>query len=799
MSHYEIMLKRKNYNQLFDRLKNILRQSDDHITGRDAVFDISQLITLKKLEDTNRIEYFGLPDYCKFSSIVKAIELYEKNLEQNHIQLYGNIETNVLNKGIFTELTNNKHTRQAFTSDLHYQKLNTHISLIKEIHKFGDISNDCEYDDTLGSQYEVLLRTQLVGKDDGQYFTNRNIVKLIINEIKPVIGETIYDPTSGTGGFLIWSYLYLKSQVKTHEHVQILSENPLYGCDIDKYVMQLLHCNLLFNDIKHNDHFKCCNTIIDNMYYDKYDVILSNFPFGKKGGDIFNMANIDQDKLFDYYGFKTKILPILFLKHTINILKTGGRAAVIVTTGELSNVGKAYDLIRKELVEKCSLTKIIILPKGIFDNAPGVSTAILFFVKGSKTNKVEFQDQYLKQIKTVNYDQIVKNKYRLDPQGYVDDIINNLNVNVNKLKLKDICTFKNGKTLSKKDMISGPYLVIGGGKLPLCSHIQFNTDENTILISSSGSNAGYITRYKSKVWASDSFSIKSNNEKLNNDYLYYCLLLNQNKFYELQKGVAQPHVYSSDCQEITIPIPNINLQEKIVNFLEQNQFPIRELSEYFNINLLKLLLENKFDHINAIYITYNAILSAKQYRDSIKVLIKNIINSVVHSHQNKKKQLKYLCQIQTGSKIKTNIKGPYRIYGGGNSNGTIDKYNRINKLVIAKDAISRECVRFVSGKFFLSNHGWTLKIIDNRISEQYLNYFLLYNQDLIYNLAQGTVQKGINQDKFYNKIIIPIPSCYRQDIIIHKIKEKELELENLKRTIIDAKENIEIIMKNYLK
>jgi hypothetical protein len=60
------MLKRKNYNQLFDRLKNILRQSDDHITGRDAVFDISQLITLKKLEDTNRIEYFGLPDYWYF-------------------------------------------------------------------------------------------------------------------------------------------------------------------------------------------------------------------------------------------------------------------------------------------------------------------------------------------------------------------------------------------------------------------------------------------------------------------------------------------------------------------------------------------------------------------------------------------------------------------------------------------------------------------------------------------------------------------------------------------------------------
>ncbi len=104
------MFKKNNINQLFNKLKDVLRHSEDHVTGRDAVLDISQLITLKKLEDTNRIQYFDLPDYCKFSSISNAIDEYEKKGILMLISIYCDTETNLLhiNKGIFIELTNNK-------------------------------------------------------------------------------------------------------------------------------------------------------------------------------------------------------------------------------------------------------------------------------------------------------------------------------------------------------------------------------------------------------------------------------------------------------------------------------------------------------------------------------------------------------------------------------------------------------------------------------------------------------------------------------------------------------------------
>ena len=142
----------------------------------------------------------------------------------------------------------------------------------------------------------------------------------------------------------------------------------------DQRVMEILHSNLILHDIKHNDHFKNCNTIKDNMRKEKYDIVLSNFPFGRKGGNIFADKN-DVKKLMKYYGIKSSVLPLFVVKHTINILTEGGRAGVIVTTGELTNTGKDYNFFREDLVENNTLTKIIILPKGLFENAKGVSMA----------------------------------------------------------------------------------------------------------------------------------------------------------------------------------------------------------------------------------------------------------------------------------------------------------------------------------------------------------------------------------------------------------------------------------------
>lgn len=130
------------------------------------------------------------------------------------------------------------------------------------------------------------------------------------------------------------------------------------------------------------------------------------------------------------------------------------------------------------------------------------------------------------------------------------------NEECDEFEFKDICTTKKGKQLSKEHFKSGIYPVIGGGISPTGFHNEYNFEENTILCSSSGNNAGYISKYNTKIWASDCFAIFSNKNELTNNYLYYLLKSKQEFIFNLQNGSAQPHIYSSDLNKhIKLKIP----------------------------------------------------------------------------------------------------------------------------------------------------------------------------------------------------------------------------------------------------
>jgi type I restriction enzyme S subunit len=155
--------------------------------------------------------------------------------------------------------------------------------------------------------------------------------------------------------------------------------------------------------------------------------------------------------------------------------------------------------------------------------------------------------------------------------------------NVTKL-LGDVCTFKNGKGIKKDTLVEGEYPVIGGGQKPMGFHNEFNTEENTILCSSSGAYAGFISKYNKKVWASDCFSIMPKNNLINNNYLYYFLKISQDKIYKTQSGAAQPHVYSKDLQNLKIPIPSLEQQKEIVMYCEYNETLIKQLGKEIKNN-----------------------------------------------------------------------------------------------------------------------------------------------------------------------------------------------------------------------
>ena len=151
--------------------------------------------------------------------------------------------------------------------------------------------------------------------------------------------------------------------------------------------------------------------------------------------------------------------------------------------------------------------------------------------------------------------------------------------------LGKICNFKNGKGIKKSTLIKGEYPVIGGGQKPIGFHNKFNRNENTILCSSSGAYAGFISKYDKKVWASDCFSIIPKENTIDNDYLYYLLkVIIQDKIYKTQTGTAQPHVYSKYLQCFKIPVPSLERQKEIVKYCKYNDKLIKRLEKEIENN-----------------------------------------------------------------------------------------------------------------------------------------------------------------------------------------------------------------------
>ena len=150
--------------------------------------------------------------------------------------------------------------------------------------------------------------------------------------------------------------------------------------------------------------------------------------------------------------------------------------------------------------------------------------------------------------------------------------------------LGEVCNFKNGKGINKDTLIEGEYPVIGGGQKPMGFHNEYNTNENTILCSSSGAYAGFISKYDKKVWASDCFSIIPKNNSINNTYLYYLLKTTQDKIYKTQTGTAQPHVYSKDLQDLKIQVPSVERQKEIIEYCEYNDTLIKQLEKEIENN-----------------------------------------------------------------------------------------------------------------------------------------------------------------------------------------------------------------------
>lgn len=237
----------------------------------------------------------------------------------------------------------------------------------------------------LSHLYEAKIRNMgNAGRNGGQYYTPRPLIRAMVQVVAPRIGETIYDGACGSAGFLCEAFDYLKAQKKnlSTSDLRTLQERTFTGKEKKSLAYVIGIMNMILHGVE-APHILRTNTLAENLAdvqeKDRFDVVLANPPFGGK----------ERKEVQQNFPIRTGETAFLFLQHFIKLLRAGGRAGVVIKNTFLSNTDNASVSLRKLLLESCNLHTVLDCPSGTFQGA-GVKTVVLFFEKGAPTRKVWF-------------------------------------------------------------------------------------------------------------------------------------------------------------------------------------------------------------------------------------------------------------------------------------------------------------------------------------------------------------------------------------------------------------------------
>jgi len=236
----------------------------------------------------------------------------------------------------------------------------------------------------LSHLYETKIKNMgNAGRNGGQYYTPRPLIRAMIQVIEPQIGEKIYDGAAGSCGFLCEAYEYMYERMeKSTRNLKIIQEKTFYGKEKKNLAYVIGIMNMILHGIE-APNIMHTNTLGENIRdiqeKNRYHVILANPPFGGK----------ERKEVQQNFDIKTGETAFLFLQHFIKSLKAGGRAAIVIKNTFLSNTDNASVSLRKHLLNTCNLYTVLDMPSGTFLGA-GVKTVVLFFQKGEPTKKTWF-------------------------------------------------------------------------------------------------------------------------------------------------------------------------------------------------------------------------------------------------------------------------------------------------------------------------------------------------------------------------------------------------------------------------
>ena len=687
--------------------------------------------------------------------------------------------------------------------------------------------------DILGDTYEKFKEDEVgnQGKNSGQYFTPRIAIKYIIEHlIKPNYTELCYDSSCETGGFIHYlnKYIHINYTKEQHDKFKL----NIYGNDKTTELIKPLYINLFLHDIPVKNILNKNSLSVENCWnnFEKFDCIVGNPPFGmsikSNPNDYINKNKINYFPKFMISAKDKTITDSMgqFMIHTINSIKVGGRFSLVIDRGILNNgtENKSWQKsLRQWLLTLCDIQTIILLPKGIFTHTM-FDTAIIYGIKKlgyietykilpnpSTTNikiyeaEINSNELIVENLKIeLSIEDIVNKDWSLNYDNYILKVENLYNC-IEYKKLGEICEFKNIK--SEKEEIctdNGKYPYYSSSIIKYNLTDIYNDDDNVLIINKvNGTGKNKVFHNIGKYSISSAVMVFKPIKLLNIKYLHLYLIIKNLDISNLFTGGDKKSLKLSSFKELKVPIIQQEHQERIVKILDEyidNNYKVldRLVEEFKDIDLFKFLLYEDYDTIKmAIKIAYDLLSYDKRDKEAFNIRRKWCFKMF----KSEEKKLGDLCEFEFGTRItKTNdsiehienYNGPkYPVYGGGGITFETNKYNReSNTLIISRFGVSPKCVRIVNNKYFLNDSGMTIN--NYKINKKYLDYYLLINQNKIYEYACGQAQKNMQTNKLFRDFKVLVPSLEDQEKIFSMIDEINNEENDFHKNIQSIKENI---------
>lgn len=387
------------FENIFKAIDNTLRHDEGCSTALDYVEQSSWVLFLKYLDDLEQTrEMSALLTGESYSRIITGQFRWDKwamptdasGKYDISLALTGDDLVDFVNNKLFPYLQKFKDIYEPDTIEYKVGVIFTEIKnkissgynlrdIIEKISELRFQTSDDRHEMT--QIYEDRLKQMgNAGRNGGEYYTPRPLIRTIVRVVDPQIGRSVYDGACGSAGFLCEAYNYMHEHVKSTTEEDVLQTRTFYGKELKGLAYIIAIMNMILHGVQSPNIIKT-NTLNENLANvqakDQFDYVLANPPFGGS----------EREEVQQNFPIRSSETAYMFLQHFIKYLKAGGSAGIVIKNTFLSNTDNASIALRKKLLEECNLHTVLDLPSGVFTGA-GVKTVVLFFKKGEPTDKV---------------------------------------------------------------------------------------------------------------------------------------------------------------------------------------------------------------------------------------------------------------------------------------------------------------------------------------------------------------------------------------------------------------------------